>query len=122
MSFRFDVCKRDGFRCRLCGRKRKMRGLQVHHLAYGDYDDYFNPDLAITLCSGCHMAVGGQKNRAIRLSRSSIETYNTILCEMKERYEDREELKWQEIPLPPSLGELEERGKAQKVRGGYVSR
>jgi 5-methylcytosine-specific restriction endonuclease McrA len=49
-----EVKKRDGYRCRRCGEKRKH--LTVHHLSYFNLLD---ADLCVTLCHDCHDLIHG---------------------------------------------------------------
>lgn len=47
---RSEVIARDGFQCRICGRKSD---LQVHHRFYDD-NDLCRQDALVTLCGTCH--------------------------------------------------------------------
>ena len=47
-----QVHRRDGYRCRLCGRDDDVQ-LHVHHCTYANYAEERLEDL-ITLCSACH--------------------------------------------------------------------
>lgn len=62
-TLRSLVWKRDGSRCRLCGRRNEKgrgRALVVHHL---DYDRSHNElDNLVLLCRGCHL--GGHSRGA----------------------------------------------------------
>lgn len=50
---RRQIRQRDGNRCRICGQKRSIRALPVHHI---DYDkQHCHPSNLITLCDPCHI-------------------------------------------------------------------
>ena len=52
---RFEIMRRDGFECRLCGCPQKS-SLRVHHIEYiNDLLPWEHPnELLITLCEECH--------------------------------------------------------------------
>ena len=62
-AFREAVRQRDGYRCRLCGRRVRRTldvladdAAHVHHIRGRNVapEDRFNPDTALTLCGKCH--------------------------------------------------------------------
>jgi len=62
-AFRAAVRQRDGYRCRLCGRRVRRTldmladdACHVHHIRGRNVapEDRFNPAAALTLCGACH--------------------------------------------------------------------
>lgn len=68
-SFREAVRTRDGYRCRLCGRRVRRTldvladdAAHVHHIRGRNVapEDRFNPNAALTLCGKCHRKAHSQ--------------------------------------------------------------
>jgi 5-methylcytosine-specific restriction endonuclease McrA len=53
-SLRYQVLRRDGWRCQFCG---SMRGLEVHHKDFRSHSGEDSQENLITLCNACHAAV-----------------------------------------------------------------
>lgn len=71
-KLKWQIRKRDGFKCQLCGLKQ-YKGLSVHHI---DYDkDNCSPKNLITLCSSCH----------VKTNKDREHWKNHFLTLMKER-------------------------------------
>ena len=51
-----EVKERDENRCVICGSEKS---LEVHHTIEGELEDedFFNPDICITLCKSCHFKI-----------------------------------------------------------------
>jgi 5-methylcytosine-specific restriction endonuclease McrA len=47
------VLKRDGYRCRRCGKDHNLQWCHIYSRRYITLR--WNPDNALTLCSGCHL-------------------------------------------------------------------
>ena len=64
------VYRRDGFRCRACGRAKgegNVRKLNAHHILLLRVSQTNDPRNLVTLCDECHREV---ENKAIRLLKS----------------------------------------------------
>lgn len=64
------VYKRDGFRCRACGRSKgegNVRKLNAHHILLLRVSQTNDPRNLVTLCDECHRQV---ENKALRLLKS----------------------------------------------------
>ena len=66
------VLRRDGYRCRSCGRpEQKVNGrsnLQAHHLDGGGIRSNAPDDRIVTLCVRCHTTAQGELNARQRAS------------------------------------------------------
>ena len=56
VQFRQRLLENRGYRCECCGIPKK-KGLQIHHIYPGNYDDTSNMDHFAVLCSTCHRTV-----------------------------------------------------------------
>lgn len=52
LSLKRSIRERDGYICRVCGKKQKNKLFDVHHIDYNKKN--CNPDNLITLCHSCH--------------------------------------------------------------------
>lgn len=72
-SFRDNVLRRDGYKCKFpnCNRTSK---LQVHHIAkYSLHPDLeLDPNNGITLCKSCHWKIYGKEEQYEPLFRQII--------------------------------------------------
>jgi len=67
---RLLVYKRDGFKCRACGRVKgegNVRKLNAHHILLLRVSQTNDPRNLITLCDECHMLI---ESKALRLLKS----------------------------------------------------
>ncbi len=55
-KMRYEVYKRDGFRCALCD---NPRGLQIHHYVHRSQGGINHPMNLITVCWTCHAQLHG---------------------------------------------------------------
>lgn len=60
---RLEMIKKVDSRCELCGIKKSAKGLDVHHLDPGNYED-LDPGKFKVLCTDCHAYV---ERSALRL-------------------------------------------------------
>lgn len=81
-TFRLTVCKRDGYRCRVCGRKvivtlrRERLRAEVHHLHGRTGDLRFDDRFAVCVCLADHERLTGKigGHRLVALGTKHITT------------------------------------------------
>ena len=83
-SLRYEVLKRAGFRCELCGIPASDRAIEVDHIVprkHGGEDDLTNLQ---ALCFKCNANKGARDDEDFRIIRESIEARQPgcIFCEM----------------------------------------
>jgi ATP adenylyltransferase len=83
-SLRFEVLKRAGFRCELCGISANERAIEVDHIVprkYGGKDDITNLQ---ALCFRCNANKGARDDTDFRMIRESINMreVDCIFCDM----------------------------------------
>jgi ATP adenylyltransferase len=85
-SLRYEVLKRAGFRCELCGVSADERAIEVDHIVprkHGGQDDLTNLQ---ALCFKCNANKGARDDVDFRVTRQSIDArqLGCIFCEVPE--------------------------------------
>jgi diadenosine tetraphosphate (Ap4A) HIT family hydrolase len=83
-SLRYEVLKRAGFRCELCGISADERAIEVDHILprkHGGADDLTNLQ---ALCFKCNANKGARDDTDLRLIREGLDirSSNCIFCEL----------------------------------------
>lgn len=99
-AFRLAVCKRDGYRCRVCGRKTVITlkavatRCEVHHLHGRRGHFRFEDKHAVCTCLKCHKRLTGQigGHRLVALGTKHITTAQGTFIDA------RAPIVWREIP------------------------
>lgn len=95
-STRFEVFKRDGFRCQYCGRSAPDVVLEVDHIipvAKGGDDDIMN---LVTSCRDCNRGKSAKEltdDTVIRKQKAELESLNAKREQMEMMIKWREELR-----------------------------
>ncbi len=76
-KFKWQIRKRDRFKCQLCGLK-KYKGLPVHHIDY--VKENCGPENVITLCSSCHGRVNKNRKKWKQYFTALMEERRNKLC------------------------------------------
>lgn len=86
-SVRQEVHRRDGRRCRWCGRTNA--GLEIHHVIYRSAGGQHDPEILITLCTRHHQLVHTRKDHYTPLLFELLELGPAVTGYALERRKER---------------------------------